>query len=66
VQRLDVNVASKRIMNLFKSWNEELREILGAMGIDSVESLKGNRDRLRYIGANPKFAEVLGVKHAGE
>ena len=66
VQRLDVNVASKRIINLFKSWNEELREILGAMGIDSVESLKGNRDRLRYVGTNPKIAEVLGVKHAGE
>ncbi len=66
VQRLDVHVSAKRIANLFRAWNEELREILGAMGIDSVESLRGNRDRLRYVGVNPKIAEVLGVKHAGE
>ena len=66
IHRLDVEVSSKRIINLFHAWNEELREILGAMGIDSIESLRGNRDRLRYIGNNPKIAEVLGVKHAGE
>ena len=40
--------------------------MLGAMGIDSVESLVGNRDRLRYIGPNPRIAEILGVKHSGE
>ncbi|NHI94981.1 MAG: FMN-binding glutamate synthase family protein [Candidatus Lokiarchaeota archaeon] len=66
IHRLDVDVSSKRIVNLFHAWNEELREILGAMGIDSVESLRGNRDRLRYIGNNPKIGEILGVKHAGE
>ncbi len=66
VKRLDVDVARNRIINLFHSWNEELKEVLGAMGIDSVESLRSNRDRLRYIGSNPKIAEILGVKHAGE
>ncbi|MFX1295172.1 MAG: glutamate synthase-related protein [Promethearchaeota archaeon] len=66
VQRLDVHVSAKRIVNLFNAWNEELREILGAMGIDSIESLRGNRDRLRYVGSNPKIAEILGVNHAGE
>ncbi len=66
IQRLDVDVSAKRIVNLFHAWNEELREILGAMGIDSVESLRGNRDRLRYVGTNPKIADILGVKHAGE
>ena len=66
IHRLDVDISSKRVVNLFHAWNEELREILVAMGIDSVESLRGNKDRLRYIGNNPKIAEVLGVKHAGE
>ena len=66
VKRLDINIAKKRIINLFNSWNEELKEVLGAMGIDSVESLRSNRDRLRYIGPNPKIAEILEVKHAGE
>jgi glutamate synthase domain-containing protein 2 len=65
-QRLDIDIAAQRIRNLFFAWNEELREIAGAMGIDAVESFVGNRDRLRYIGPNPKIAEILGVKHAGE
>ncbi|MFW9941000.1 MAG: glutamate synthase-related protein [Candidatus Thorarchaeota archaeon] len=66
VKRLDIDVAKNRIINLFHSWNEELKEVLGAMGIDSVESLRSNRDRLRYIGPNPHIADILGVKHAGE
>lgn len=65
-QRLNIDVTAKRIANLFHAWNEELREICGAMGIDSVESFVGNRDRLRYIGPNPRIADILGVKHAGE
>jgi glutamate synthase domain-containing protein 2 len=64
--RLDSDVAAVRVTNLFSAWNEELKEVLGAMGIDSVESLVGNRDRLRYFGANPKIAEIMGVKHVGE
>jgi glutamate synthase domain-containing protein 2 len=65
-QRIDIDIAARRVANLFHAWNEELREICGAMGIDSVESFVGNRDRLRYVGPNPKMAEILGVKHAGE
>jgi glutamate synthase domain-containing protein 2 len=65
-QRLNIDVTAKRIANLFHAWNEELREICGAMGIDSVESFVGNRDRLRYVGSNPRIADILGVKHAGE
>ena len=66
VQRLDPNVGAKRVTSLYNAWNEELKEIMGAMGIDSVESLVGNRDRLRYLGPNPKLAEIMGVKHIGE
>nr|WP_201798881.1 FMN-binding glutamate synthase family protein [Methanomassiliicoccus luminyensis] len=66
VARLDPEVGSKRVVRLLHAWNEELKEILGAMGIDSVESLVGNRDRLRYFGPNPKIAEIMGVKHIGE
>jgi glutamate synthase domain-containing protein 2 len=65
-QRLNIDVTARRIANLFHAWNEELREICGAMGIDSVESFVGNRDRLRYVGPNPRIADILGVKHAGE
>jgi glutamate synthase domain-containing protein 2 len=65
-QRIDIDIAARRIANLFHAWTEELREICGAMGIDSVESFVGNRDRLRYVGPNPRVADILGVKHAGE
>ncbi len=66
MSRIDPPVASKKVVNLLHAWNEELKEVMGAMGIDSIEGLVGNRDRLRYIGPNPKIAEVLGVKHSGE
>lgn len=66
VKRLDPEVTTQRLVNMYKAWTEELKEILGAMGIDSVESMVGNRDRLRYMGSNPKIAEILGVKHVGE
>jgi len=64
--RLDPDMAAERVARLFRAWNEELREVLGAMGIDSVESLVGNRDRLRYIGSNPRIADVINVKHVGK
>jgi glutamate synthase domain-containing protein 2 len=66
VSRLDPDIGAARVTRLYTAWNEELKEMLGAMGIDSVESLVGNRDRLRYFGPNPKIAEIMGVKHVGE
>ncbi len=66
VGRLNPDIASQRVVRLLRAWNEELKEVLGAMGLDSVESLVGNRDRLRYFGPNPKIADILGVKHIGE
>jgi glutamate synthase domain-containing protein 2 len=66
VSRIDADIATQRLVNLFKAWTEEIKEILGALGIDSIESLVGNRDRLRYIGPNPHIAEILDVKHVGE
>ena len=64
-RRLDVDWAAGRVKRLLGAWTAELDEVLGTMGIDAVESLVGNRDRLRYIGPNPEEARVLGVKHAG-
>ena len=64
-RRIDVEWAAKRVKNLLHSWTADLDEVLGAMGIDAVESFVGNRDRLRYIGPNPHEAKILGVQHAG-
>lgn len=64
--RIDVDWGEKRVANMLNSWTEDLKEVLGTMGIDAVESFVGNRDRLRYIGPNQAEAEILGVRHAGE
>lgn len=65
VQRLDVEVAASRITNLINAWTHEIKELLGAAGINSIESLRGNRDRLRGIGLNEVELKVLGIEHAG-
>lgn len=65
-KRLDPEEGAKRAYNLLKAWSLELKEILGGMGINAIESLKGNREQLRAIGLNPKELRLLGIKHAGE
>ena len=44
----------------------EIKEIMGGMGINSIDSLRGNRLMLRGIGLTEKELEILGIKHAGE
>jgi glutamate synthase domain-containing protein 2 len=66
VKRLNPDEASRRLVNLVNGWNHELMEMMGGMGINSVEALRGNRLMLRGIGLNEKELEILGVKHAGE
>ena len=36
------------------------------MGINSVDSLRGNRLMLRGIGLTDRELQILGIKHAGE
>jgi len=40
--------------------------MMGGMGINSIESLKGNRLMLRGVGLSEKELEILDIKHAGE
>ncbi len=65
-QRLVPEVAAKRLVNLMTAWNHEIKEMMGGMGINSVEALKGNRLMLRGVGLNQKELDILGIKHAGE
>lgn len=66
VKRLNPNVGYQRLVNLVNAWNHEIKEIMGGMGINSIESLKGNRLMLRGVGLTEKELEILGIKHAGE
>lgn len=66
VKRLNPDVGSQRLVNLVTAWGHEIKEIMGGMGINSVEALRGNRLMLRGVGLNEKELEILGIKHAGE
>lgn len=66
VKRLNPDIGYKRLVNLVNAWSMEIKEMMGGMGINSIEALKGNRLMLRGIGLTEKELSVLGVKHAGE
>ncbi len=66
VKRLNPDLGYRRLVNLLTAWNHEIKEMMGGMGINSIEALKGNRLMLRGIGLNEKELEILGIAHAGE
>ena len=66
VKRLDPIAGSQRLVNLMTAWRHEIMELMGGMGINSIEALRGNRLMLRGIGLTEKELQILGVSHAGE
>jgi glutamate synthase domain-containing protein 2 len=66
VRRLNPEIGFQRLVNLITAWKHEIKEMLGGMGINSIEALRGNRLMLRGIGLNENELRILGVKHAGE
>ena len=65
-KRLNPDIGYKRLVMLLNAWQHEIKEMMGGMGINSIEALRGNRFMLRGIGLNEKELDVLGIKHAGE
>ncbi|MBS7402936.1 MAG: alpha-hydroxy-acid oxidizing protein [Oscillospiraceae bacterium] len=65
-KRLNPDIGCKRLINLVSAWDHEIKEMMGGMGINSIEALRGNRLMLRGIGMTEKELEILGVRHAGE
>jgi glutamate synthase domain-containing protein 2 len=66
VKRLNPAIGSEHLVNLVTAWTHEIKEMMGGMGINSIEALRGNRLMLRGVGLTEKELEILGVKHAGE
>ncbi|HHY53264.1 MAG TPA: FMN-binding glutamate synthase family protein, partial [Clostridiales bacterium] len=66
VERLDPEVGYQRLVNLITAWKREIKEMMGGMGINSIEALRGNRLMLRGVGLTQKELDILGIKHAGE
>ena len=66
VKRLNPEIGAERLINLVTAWNHEIQEMMGGMGINSIEALRGNRLMLRGIGLNETELRLLGIKYAGE
>jgi glutamate synthase domain-containing protein 2 len=65
-KRLNPNIGSRRLANLIRAWSLEIKEMLGGMGVNAIESLRGNRDHLRGVGLNEVELRTLGIKAAGQ
>ncbi|MEA5074546.1 MAG: glutamate synthase-related protein [Eubacterium aggregans] len=65
VKRLNPDIGAQRLVNLVRAWDHEIKEMMGGMGINSIESLKGNRLMLRGVGLSETELEILGIEHAG-
>ena len=65
-KRLNPEIGCKRLENLLHAWSVEIKEMLGGMGINAIESLRGNREQLRGVGLSDTDLKLLGIKAAGE
>ncbi|QSZ66884.1 4Fe-4S dicluster domain-containing protein [Methanofollis aquaemaris] len=65
VARLDPEKEAVHVANLIEAWTLEVSELMGAAGINAIESLRGNRDRLRGYMLDEGMLEVLDVLPAG-
>lgn len=65
-KRLNPEIGTKRLVNLLNAWSLEIKEMLGGMGINAIESLRGNREQLRGVGLSDTDLKLLGIKPAGE
>ena len=66
VKRLNPSVGTERLVNLVHAWTHEMKEMMGGMGINSIEALRGNRLMLRGVGLTDAELRILGIKHAVE
>ncbi|MEM2851523.1 MAG: glutamate synthase-related protein [Candidatus Bathyarchaeia archaeon] len=65
-KRINPDIASRRLVNLLRGWSMEIKEMMGGMGINAIESLRGNRLQLRGVGLTDTELRILGVKIAGD
>ncbi len=65
-RRLNPEIGSRRAYNLLRAWSLEIKEMLGGMGINSIESIRGNREQLRAVSLSETELRILGIKHAGQ
>jgi glutamate synthase domain-containing protein 2 len=65
-KRINPDIATERLVNLLRGWSLEIKDMMGGMGINAIESLRGNRLALRGVGLTETELKILGVKMAGD
>jgi glutamate synthase domain-containing protein 2 len=65
-KRINPEIGSRRLANMLRGWSIEIKDILGGMGINALESLRGNRLHLRGIGLNESELSTLGIRAIGD
>ncbi|NLG32822.1 MAG: FMN-binding glutamate synthase family protein, partial [Syntrophomonadaceae bacterium] len=65
-QRLNPKLGAKKALNLLRAWSHEIMEMMGGMGINAIDSLRGNRLMLQGLGLSKQELDILGVKSVGE
>jgi glutamate synthase domain-containing protein 2 len=64
-KRVNPDIGARRLANLLRGWSIELKDILGGLGVNALESLRGNRLHLRGVGLSDTELDILGVRMAG-
>jgi len=64
-KRVNPDIGSRRLANLLRGWSLEIKDMLGGMGINALESLRGNRLHLRGVGLTDTELAILGIRMAG-
>ncbi|AGG06614.1 MULTISPECIES: glutamate synthase-related protein [Dehalococcoides] len=65
-KRINPEIGAKRLSNLLRGWSLEIKDMLGGLGVNAIESLRGNRLHLRGVGLSAEELKILGVRAAGE
>jgi len=65
-KRVNPDIGARRLANLLRGWSMEIKDILGGLGVNALESLRGNRLHLRAVGLNDAELRILGVRMAGD
>ncbi len=65
-KRINPDIGAERLVNLLRGWSMEIKDMMGGMGVNAIESLRGNRLHLRGVNMTDTELKILGVKMAGE
>jgi glutamate synthase domain-containing protein 2 len=63
-KRVNPELGYMRLFNMLRGGSMEIKDILGGLGVNAIESLRGNRLHLRGVGLSDSEMEILGIRPA--